>query len=313
MNNIISTKQRRFLSDKLLPFLLFLPSLAAIGIFVYAFILWTAYVSFSNWNQALMDLSFAGLKNYAYLFQDYRFQASFRNTIVFTAMFIVSGTVLGVVVAVLLDSKLKGEVFFRNLFIFPMSISFIVSGVAWQWLLNPASGVNKIFRAFGVEEPPLWYINTKILLPLPTGEIEFGIPVAQISILIAVLWQISGFAMAMFLAGLRAVPDDLREAGRIDGASEFLIFRKIILPMLRPITVSVVIILGHISLKIFDLVYVMTGPGAGFVTDMPGIYMFETTFRGHQYGQGAVIAIIMLLFVSILIVPYLISSRRKEE
>lgn len=313
MNTVISAKKRRFLADKLLPFLLLLPSFAAIGVLVYAFIIWTGYVSLSNWNQTLMDLSFAGFKNYAYLFQDYRFQADFRNTIVFTAMFVLSGTVLGLLLAVLLDSHVKGEAFFRNLFVFPMSISFIVSGVAWQWLLNPSSGFNKIFQSVGVENPPLWYVDTKILLAVPVGEIEFGIPVAQFSILIAVLWQISGFAMAMFLSGLRTIPDDVREAGRIDGASEFQVFYKIILPMLRPITVSVVIILGHISLKIFDLVYVMTGPGAAFVTDMPGIHMFETTFRGNQYAQGAVIAIMMLLFVSILIVPYLISSRRKED
>ncbi len=305
-------KRRRFVTERLLPFLLLLPSFAAVGIFIYGFILWTGYVSFSNWNSALMDLSFGGLKNYLYLFNDFRFQADFRNTIVFTALFIVTSVIIGMMLAVFLDAGIKGETFFRNLFVFPMAVSFIVTGVVWQWLLNPSTGFNKILQAIGVDEPPLWYVDPTIKLAFPFGQIEFGIPVAQLSILTAVLWQMSGFVMAMFLSGLRAIPDELREAARLDGASEFQIFTKVVLPLLRPVTVSAVIIVGHISLKIFDLVYVMTGPGAAFVTDMPGIYMFETTFRGHHYGQGAAIATIMLALVSLLIVPYLISSRRRE-
>jgi glucose/mannose transport system permease protein len=117
----------------------------------------------------------------------------------------------------------------------------------------------------------------------------------------------------MYLAGLRSVSDDLREAARVDGATESQIFRKVILPQLKPISMSLIIILAHISLKIFDLIYAMTGPGAMFVTDVPGVYMFETTFRGNHYAQGAGIAMIMLLLVSVLIVPYLVSSFRKER
>lgn len=311
--NTNAIKRSRFLREKLLPFVLLLPTLIAIGILVYAFIFWTIYISFSNWNTASLDLSFAGLKNYIYLFNDYRFQADFRNTIVFTIMYIISAIVLGLGLAVFLDSRLKGESFFRNLFIFPMSVSFIVSGVAWQWLLNPSTGYNKILESFGMEDLPLWYVNTEILFPIPFGQIEFGIPMAQFSILIAILWQTSGYAMALFLAGLRSVSEDVREAGRIDGASEFRILWKIVIPMLRPVTVSVIIIVTHISLKIFDLILVMTGPGAAFVTDMPGINMYETTFKGQQYAHGAVIAVMMLVLVSLFIIPYLINSHRKEE
>jgi glucose/mannose transport system permease protein len=129
---------------------------------------------------------------------------------------------------------------------------------------------------------------------------------------IAAVWQMTGFSLAMYLAGLRGIPDEVREAARMDGASEFLIYRKIILPLLQPITVSVIIIMAHISLKIFDLIYAMTGPGANFVTDVPGVYMFETTFRGNYYANGAAIAIIMLVSVAIFIVPYLINSRKAE-
>jgi glucose/mannose transport system permease protein len=305
-------KQRRFFTERLLPFLLLVPSLLAIGVFVYGFILWSAYVSLSNWNSVAMDLSFAGIKNYIFLFQDFRFLSDFRNTIVFTILLVVASLVLGILLAVVIDNRIRGESFFRNLFIFPMSISLIVSGVIWQWLLNPTSGYNKILAGLGVDNLPLWYTNTKILLSFPFGEIRFGIPVAQFSILFAVLWSICGFVMAIFLSGLRSIPDELREAARLDGASEFQIFRLVILPLLRPVMVSVVIMVGHISLKIFDLVYAMTGPGAGFVTDMPGVYMFETTFRANHYARGAAIATVMLVLVSMLIVPYLISNWRKE-
>jgi glucose/mannose transport system permease protein len=143
------------------------------------------------------------------------------------------------------------------------------------------------------------------------GQISFGIPLALIAVVIAAVWQLSGFAMAMYLAGLRAIPEEIREAARVDGANEWQVFRKVILPQLRPITLSVIIILGHISLKIFDLIYAMTGPGAMFVTDMPGVYMFETTFRGNHYAQGAAIAVIMLILVCALIIPYLWSNLRR--
>jgi glucose/mannose transport system permease protein len=118
--------------------------------------------------------------------------------------------------------------------------------------------------------------------------------------------------MAMFLAGLRAIPDELREAARVDGAGEGRIFLRVILPLMRPITLSAIIILGHISLKIFDLVYVMTFGGPGYATDMPSLYMWVAVFRQNLYGRGAAIAMVLLLMVALLIVPYLIWSLRQE-
>jgi glucose/mannose transport system permease protein len=300
-------------SNKMIPFLMFLPSLIAIGIFVYGFIGWTGYVSFSNWNTLMKDFSFAGLKNYAFLIQDFRFQSDIRNTIIFTILFILATLCIGILLAVLVDQKIRAETLFRNIFIFPMALSFIVTGVVWQWILNPSTGINLILKKLGIENIPQWYTSTDIVPKIHMGQIDVGIPVAIIAVVIATVWQMSGYTMAMYLAGLRAIPDELREAARIDGASEWQIFWKIILPQLKPITVSVVIILGHISLKIFDLIYAMTGPGAMFVTDVPGVYMFETTFRGNHYGQGAAIAVILLLFVSLLIVPYLYSARKGEK
>jgi glucose/mannose transport system permease protein len=304
-------KKRKWTVDHWLALAFLSPSVALILIFVYGFIGWTGYVSLSNWNSLVPDLSFVGLKNYIYLFHDFRFQADLRNTLVFTVLFIGVVIVLGQLLAILLDQKLRGESIFRNIFFFPMALSFVVTGVVWQWLLNPSTGVNLFLKKFGLDSK--WYTDTNILGGFHIGKIEFGVPVAIVAVVIAAVWQMTGFAVAMYLAGLRAIPEEVREAARMDGATEFQIYRKIIIPLLRPITVSVIIIMAHISLKIFDLIYAMTGPGANFVTDVPGVYMFETTFRGNYYANGAAIAIIMLLSVAIFIVPYLISSRKGES
>ena len=254
-----------------------LPSFILILVFVYGFIGWTGYVSLSNYNTIVPDFSFAGLKNYIYLFHDFRFQSDLRNTLFFTILFIGLVIISGLGLAILIDQKLKGESLFRNIFLFPMALSFIVTGVVWQWLLNPSSGFNYFLNFLGIQ--PKWYTDTNILAGFEWGSIEFGVPVAIVAVVIAAVWQMTGFSLAMYLAGLRGIPDELREAARIDGASELQVYWKVVLPMLMPITLSVVIIMAHISLKIFDLIYAMTGPGANFVTDVPGVYMFETTFR----------------------------------
>ena len=246
-----------------------------------------------------------------FLFNDFRFQADIRNTIFFTLFFIVLVAGLGLILAILIDSNIKAESLFRNIFLFPMALSFIVTGVIWQWLLNPSTGFNYFLKWFGIQ--PKWYTDTTILAGFEWGSIEFGVPVAIIAVVIAAVWQMTGFSLAMYLAGLRGIDDELREAARMDGASEFQIQLKIVFPLLLPITMSVVIIMAHISLKIFDLIYAMTGSGANFVTDVPGVYMFETTFRGNYYANGAAIAMIMLLLVAVFIVPYLWNNRKGDS
>jgi glucose/mannose transport system permease protein len=248
---------------------------------------------------------FVGLQNYSRLIlTDSRFQKDVQNTIVFTVLFIASCLFLGILLSVLLDQKIRGEAIFRAIFIFPMSISFIVTGVMWRWILNPgttqtgATGVNQILQSVGLGFLKNgWYTDPKI-----------GIK----AVVIAAVWQMAGYTMAMYLAALRGIPEELREAARVDGANEWQVFRYILLPLLNPVTLSAVIILGHISLKIFDLISSMTGPGAGFSTDVPAYYMFDTVFRGDHFASGAAIATLILIMVSILVVPYLIYNARSE-
>ena len=279
-----------------------LPSIIAIAIFVYFFIGWTARVSVSAWNSMTPDYTFVGLKNYRYLFEDnLRLQIKIKNTIIFTSIFVVGSLAIGLFSAVLLDQNLPGEGFFRSLFIFPMAISYIVTGVVWRWLMNPAqgtrmSGLNLLFSK----------LNLDFLINNWTSTPQWGIAFLAIP----AIWQLSGYTMAMYLAGLRAIPEEIREAARVDGASEFTIFRYIILPLLRPVTLSAMIILGHMSLKTFDLVIATVGKQ--LVLDMPSVHMWQITFDGLQYGTGAAISILLLIATAVLIIPYLFFSLRGE-
>ncbi len=308
-----SVHRRKFSWDIFSSVATLIPSLIALGVFVYGFIGWTIYVSFTKWNSLIPDFSLAGLLNYASIFNTYRFQSDLRNIVVFTVLFILSCIIVGMALALLVDQKVKGEGIFRSIFIFPMAISFVVTGVVWSWILNPNTGVNLILKAFGWTSLPSWFLSTNIALSFPFGQIQIGIPVALLSVLIAAVWQMSGFAMAVYLAGLRGIPDEIKEAARIDGAGVWRIFFSIILPQLKATTTTIIIILTAASLKIFGLIYAMTGPGQAFVTDMPSLNMFQTTFQGNEFAQGAAIAVILLLLIAAFIVPYLISTLRQGE
>jgi glucose/mannose transport system permease protein len=284
--------------EQITPILMIAPSCILIAVFVYYFIARTAYTSLTRWRGVVPDYTFVGLRNYIRLFQTERFQADLVNTVHFTAFFLLGCLVLGLGAALLVDQKLRGSLVFQNIFMFPLAISFIVTGTVWRWIFNPNYGLNVLFQNVHLD-----FLKSGWLTDPHT---------ALNSLTIAAVWQMSGFCMAMFLAGLRGIPDELREAARVDGASELQAFWHVIFPLLRPITLSAVIILGHISLKIFDLVFVMTFGGPGYSTDMPSLNMFVTSFTQDLFARGAAIATVLLLMVALLIVPYLIWSLRGE-
>lgn len=292
-------KKYRFLS-----ILLILPSALSILVFVYGFIGFTGLASFINWKKLKIDFTFVGFDNYARLFQNERFIIDLQNTFTFTILFLIATIAIGFLMAVAIDRNIKGEAIFRNIYLFPMALSFIVTGVVWRWLLAPgnadtgALGVNLILENVGLGFLKNgWYTDPSI-----------GIK----AVVIAAVWQYAGYVMALYLAGIRGIPVELLEAARLDGSSEIDIYRYIVLPMLRPVTLSAVIILGHISLKIFDLVVSMTGPGTGFSTDVPALFMYDTTFRGNRFSEGSAIAVVLLLMVALLVIPYLVNSSRSE-
>ena len=326
---------RRLLASAVSPLVL-LPSLAAVGVFVYGFIGFTFWVSISNWSTLKEDLSIRDpvLGNYADIFQTTRFQADIRNTFVFTGLFLILAVVVGLGAAILLEQKVRGRKFFRNVILFPYAISMVVTGVVWRWIFNPEAGLNLLFDVTGFNallqqaglgelqpgwttDPDVWFqVNAVVERILPFGEeisVSLGIPAAMVPVAIAASWQVSGFVMAMYIGGMATVPDSVREAARMDGASEWQLYRRVIVPMLKPVTITVLVILLHISLKTFDLVVAMAGPGPGFATDLPSLYVFETMFRATRYNAGTAAAIVVLLFTVIVIVPYLVRASRTEQ
>ncbi|WKZ50381.1 MAG: sugar ABC transporter permease [Anaerolineales bacterium] len=287
--------------DRYLSVVLIAPSILAVLIFIYVFIGWSVRVSLSKWKGLTADYSWNGISNYTNLFSDPRFHVDVRNTLIFTGVFVVGSIILGFILAVLLDQGLKGEGFFRSLFLFPMAISYIVTGVVWRWLMNPAegdrlSGLNLLFSYFHLDFLiNKWYTTE-----------TWGIA----AIALAAIWQMSGYTMALYLAGLRSIPIELREAAQIDGANELQIYRHIMLPLLSPVTLSALIILGHMSLKVFDLIIAVAGKQLPL--DVPAVYMWQTTFDGLFYGRGAAIGILLLVSVAILIIPYIRYTLKTE-
>ncbi len=289
---------KRTRKERLLSLLLLAPSCLLLILFVYGFIAWSGYISMTNWRGLAPKLEFVGLKQYSDLFAQPRFQRDLINTGVFTLLFLAGNLFLGLLLAVLLDRRLRGESFFRSLFLFPMSVSFVVTGTIWVWVFNPEAGLNRLFDALGFDVSKWGWITDPRM--------------ALYCVCMAAIWQMAGFTMAQYLAGLRGIAQEQREAARIDGANEAQIFRYVLLPQLWPITVGAVVVLGHISLKIFDLIFVMTQGGPARATDMPAIYMFEVSFRGDFFARGAAIGIVMLILVALLIVPYLVYARRMD-
>lgn len=289
-------------------------------IFVYVFIGTTVYVSLSNWRIGTSrDLSVREPVGATYLelIAEQRFQASIRNIIVFTTLFLIVAVFGGLVWALLIHHVVIARGLFRTVFLMPYALSFIVTGVAWRWIFAPSTGVNEILRSVGIENPPGWMTDTTIIgaLNQPDGEgwlrVQLGVPVAMVPIIFAAAWQLLGFAMAMYLAALAALPEEQLEAASVDGATTVQRIRFIMLPQLWPATVTCLVLLLHIALKIFDLVVAMSGSGPGFVTDVPGIYIYN--YLASRYDKSSAMSIVLLVLTLCVIVPYLVRGYRKER
>lgn len=297
---IAPKRSRRWLrGDMVLAVLVLLPSIIAVAVFIYGFIGWTFYISMSDWKSSIPDFTFVGLKNWTRLINDRRFQMDLRNHLYYAIGFISQCIVIGFTLATLLDQKIKGEALFRTMFIFPFAVSGIVTGVTWQWLMQPATGINLIFAKIGMDWfRPTWHAN-----------IEYGIWAVSI----AAAWQFSGYVMALYLAGLRGIPAELREAAAIDGAGTWATYRFIIIPLLMPVTFTVFVLTGMNSIRIFDVVSALGGPGPGNSIDSLALNMFQTTFGAYRFSLGAAIGSVMMLLAVFLVVPYLMSMQRETE
>lgn len=281
--------------EQWLPRLVVAPTFVAGLVFIYGFILWNAWLSFSK-SRMLPNYDWAGLSQYQRLFTNERWWVAAQNLLIFGSLFIAICLVLGLFLAILLDQRIRAEGAIRTIYLYPMALSFIVTGTAWKWILNPELGLQRMINELGFENFTFdWLVNPEM---------------AIYTIVIAGVWQSSGFVMALCLAGLRGIDDAIIKAARVDGASLPYIYWRIIIPSLRPVFFSAFIILTHIAIKSFDLVVALTGGGPGFATDVPATFMYTYAFTRGQIGLGSASAMMMLMAVVAIIVPYLYSELR---
>lgn len=284
------------------PLLLISPTIVLLGIFVYGLIGANLNTSLQDRHTRAPATGYVWFENYTVLFSDDTFLYSLRNLFFYTAAFLVGTLFFGFLWAWLLERGARGESIFRAVYLFPMAVSFIASGVVWRWMLNNAegarsSGLNRLFGELGLDflQNPWW-----------THE-RWGI----VAIAMPAVWQLSGYVMALFLAGFRGIPEELREAGRIDGASEWQLYRHVLFPQLSPVALSAIIIIGHMSLKVFDLIMAIAGQ-TNYTTQVPATQMWIEFTRG-DYAKSAAIGMVLLFIVALLIVPYLVVTYRQER
>jgi glucose/mannose transport system permease protein len=294
------TRARRGLPRWAPGLLLVSPSLILLGVFVYGFIGWNAKVSLTESKRGVITEEIVGTQQYSELFRDETFRNDIRNLVVFTVVFILGTLIFGIVLALLMDKGVRGENAFRAVYLFPMAISFIATGIVWRWLLNSdtgagTTGINDVLGLLGIHSD--WHKSSSVwaiaAIALPAG------------------WALSGYVMALFLAGLRGISDDLREAARVDGASELRVYWHVVRPLMLPVLMSALVILAHISLKTFDLIYAIAPLDPR--TETPAIYMWLTSFRGGFFGRGAAIATMLFFAIALVVVPYIWYTMRRER
>jgi glucose/mannose transport system permease protein len=276
------------LADRWLPRLVLAPTVIASLVFVYGFIGVTGFLSLTE-SRLMPNYEYAGFGQYAALFDLDRWWVAAANLGVFGALFIAICVALGLLLAIFLDQKIRLEGALRAVYLYPMALSFIVTGAAWKWILNPGLGLEKMVHGWGFPNFTFdWLINPDM---------------AIYTVVIAAVWQSSGFVMALFLAGLRGIDDSIIKAAQVDGASLPAIYRRIVIPSLRPVFFSVFLILAHIAIKSFDLVMALTAGGPGTSSTTPAVFMYQYSFSRGQLGLGAASAMMMLATVTAVLVP----------
>ena len=281
-----------------LPKLLFTPSVFLVLVCVYGYIMFTIYLSFTS-STMLPSLELTGAASYGRLLGLENWQVSLRNLGTFASLYILVALGLGLGLAILIDQKIRAESAFRSIFLYPMALSFIVTGTAWKWLLDPGVGLERSMHLIGWESFSFDWIKDSDM--------------AIYCVVIAAVWQTSGFVMAMFLAGLRGIDSEQVNAARVDGAKTWQIYLRIILPQLGPIFVSAFVILAHMAIKSYDLVVALTNGGPGRSTWLPSVFMYQYTFTRNEMAVGAASSVLMLLAIGAVVLPYLYSEMRKVK
>jgi glucose/mannose transport system permease protein len=284
--------------QRVVPVLVISPSLVISLVFVYCFMAITGYLSFTN-SRLLPDYRFDGLGRYRQLFANDVWWTSVVKLVEFTVPYVGISLILGLVLALLMDQRIKMEGLIRAIYLYPLALSQIVAGIAWQWMLNPSYGLESVVKSLGWTDFHFDWLGSSQL--------------AIYCIAIAAIWQSSGFVAALFLAGLRGVDDEIVKAAQVDGASMPRIYYRVVLPVLRPVFVSVLLILCHLSIKTFDLIVAMTDGGPGNSTWLPSIFMYNFAFARGRMGIGAASSMMMLAMVVAVLIPMMYLESRTNR
>ncbi|PZU85488.1 MAG: ABC transporter permease [Shinella sp.] len=273
------------------------PSVAITAVFVYGFMLWTVYISFTA-SSMMPNYKWVGLEQYVRLWSDPVWNRSVVNIFIFSGLYIALTMTVGLFLAILLDQKVRAEGALRLVYLYPMALSFIVTGTAWKWILNPGLGIERLVKLWGWENFRFdWLVDPQFAL---------------YTIVIAGVWQASGFVMALFLAGLRGIDDDLVKAARLDGATGPSIYRRVILPLLGPTFLTVIVVLIQQAFRTFDLVIALTAGGPANSTHLPATFMYRAAFQRSQLGVSAASAVMIFMTIVAILIPYLYTSSRKS-
>ncbi|MCD6156043.1 MAG: sugar ABC transporter permease [Candidatus Atribacteria bacterium] len=287
-------KFRRFLSRYWLLF----PAIAFYIIFLFYPMVFSLVVSFYEWDGLSPTKTFVGLKNYVKFFSDPTSLLVLKNNLIWTVFTLSIPTLLGLTLAVMLNANIRAKVLFRSIFYSPAVLPLVAVGIVWSWIYNPMFGaINSFLKDIGLGSLARpWLADPRTAL---------------YSVIVTVIWQGTGFPMLLFLAGLQGIPKELYEAGSIDSASGWQAFWYITLPSLRETFVIVISLLIVNSLRVFDLLYIMTWGGPGKTTQVMGTWMYFNTFVYHRAGFGSAIAWIMTAISLIIVYPYIRVMSRK--
>lgn len=287
---------RRWLSSRVNIFVV-IPTVVIVAIFVYGFISYSGALSLTD-SKTVPRFEIEGFAQYVSLWSNSRWHASVTNLVVFTVGFVGVSTIVGLVLAILLDQRVRAEGLFRTIYLYPLAISFIVTGTAWKWTLNPGLGLDKLMHDWGFPNFQFDWIAD------PDRAIY--------TLIIAAVWQGSGFAMAVFLATIRGVDGEILKAAKIDGAGLIRTYWSVVVPLLRPAFLTVFIIMVALSLRTFDLMVAMTGGGPGFATDLPTNFMYQFAFGRQRLGLAAASSIMIFVAVLAVMIPFIASELRRE-
>lgn len=282
------------------PIMVLAPSILASFVYVFVFCGWTLYISLSD-STLLPTYGFKGLQAYADLWANRRWGVAYSNLFLFSAAYVLTAMAVGLMLAILIDQKVRFESFWRTMFLYPLAVSFIVTGTVWQWLYNPSSGIQFMINSLG-------WTDFKFALITDRKNAIWAIVATGI-------WQSAGFSMALFLAGLRSVDQDIVKAAQIDGASTFRIYRRVILPAIGPIFIAVAVVLLQFAIKTFDLAVALTNSGPGISTTFPATYVYDLMFQRGEIAEGAAAAMMILSALAVVLVPYsiyLVWRKRRE-